>query len=674
MNLPLAIAVPLIIVAALGVWVALDLARIRRTKVLPADPPLRIDGDIDGLLLRLEGGQAFEPLRDRGAIEGACRFMDERWDTSDFRLPTLIRLFWLHAGSLDETARSRIKLALLGFKYWIDQPGKDSMCYWSENHQLLFAAGEYLAGKLFPDERFGNDGKTGREHMAIARERLMVWLSQRWDYGFIEWYSNTYYVEDAAPLSGLVDFAGEARGTVLGDPELAARAAIILDLLHYDLASQSWRGAFVSTMGRGYELGKKGGGGDSMRRITAKAFALEEGEPGKGAHWWKLDHGMDLNLVLSRRYAVPEAIRAVALDLSPAIIRGSTGLDLSELRAEGLLGRRMAQMMMLWGMEAFTNPEAITVSVRHAHQLGLLGNEFLHGLSMVDLGLLRDTGLLGPVSRLLRPVSNGVAIERADTYTYRTPYFLLASAQRHHPGGFGDQQHIWSATISPALSVFTTHPAKSLLSRGALSESPGYWVGNGRNPDVVQDRNVVLAIYVTEGRKGFMEKDIVGFTHAWFPAAYFDESSIEGNRAFGRVGEAYIALLGSSPLGYANAEGQGSREDLLQQGRRTAWVCELGSPATDSTYGSFKARISANTFAFNESKASLAYASGGREFAFAYRGAWTLDGKAMSTGYPRFDSPWVKAERKPGTISIAAGGKRLDLDFRKGTRTEATAP
>ena len=56
---------------------------------------------------------------------------------------------------------------------------------------------------------YENDGKTGAEHMELGKERLNIWLKQRYDYGFIEWYSNTYYVEDIGPLSNLIDFAGD---------------------------------------------------------------------------------------------------------------------------------------------------------------------------------------------------------------------------------------------------------------------------------------------------------------------------------------------------------------------------------------------------------------------------------------------------------------------------------
>ena len=66
----------------------------------------------------------------------------------------------------------------------MDEPGEDSMCYWSENHQILFAASEYLMGQMFPDEVFTNSGITGAQHMEKARVRILDWLEMRWKYGF----------------------------------------------------------------------------------------------------------------------------------------------------------------------------------------------------------------------------------------------------------------------------------------------------------------------------------------------------------------------------------------------------------------------------------------------------------------------------------------------------------
>ncbi|MBL7200967.1 MAG: hypothetical protein ISS56_12540, partial [Anaerolineae bacterium] len=42
--------------------------------------------------------------------------------------------------------------------------------------------------------------------------------------------------------------------------------------------------------------------------------------------------------------------------------------------------------------------------------------------------------------------------------TYRTPDYMLCSAQDYHPGEKGCQQHIWQATLGPDAVAFVTHP------------------------------------------------------------------------------------------------------------------------------------------------------------------------------------------------------------------------
>jgi len=42
--------------------------------------------------------------------------------------------------------------------------------------------------------------------------------------------------------------------------------------------------------------------------------------------------------------------------------------------------------------------------------------------------------------------------------TYKTPDYMLCSAQDYHPGESGVQQHIWQATLGPDAVVFVSHP------------------------------------------------------------------------------------------------------------------------------------------------------------------------------------------------------------------------
>lgn len=86
------------------------------------------------------------------AIDWATAQMGQRQDTSDFSATALLRLLYGFGTStlIAPTVTAEIQSALIGFKYWLDEPGQDPMVYWSENHQILFASAEYLAGNLFP--------------------------------------------------------------------------------------------------------------------------------------------------------------------------------------------------------------------------------------------------------------------------------------------------------------------------------------------------------------------------------------------------------------------------------------------------------------------------------------------------------------------------------------------
>ena len=303
------------------------------------------------------------------------------------------------------------------------------------------------------------------------------------------------------------------------------------------------------------------------------------------------------------------------------------------------------------------NDIVIDNTVAYVDRHDMFSNEFLHELRYFNLDILKKTGALPLLSRLLNPVTNGVAIQRANTYTYKTPDYMLASAQAYHPGSFGDQQHLWNATLSRRVSVFTTHPARPLSEQGVLSGSPGYWVGSGRFPHVVQDRNVVLNIFQPPAGKGYMESAIQDYTHAHFPRERFDEVIIDGRHAFGRTGQTFAALISKYPLHY----NEGTTDDLIQPGLDSYWIFEAGTAGSDGDFATFMQRIKGNPVTFANSR--LTYVSDDRQFDLQYQGDFLLDGEPRQLEYQRFDSPYAQAERKPETIRIEHGGHSLLLDF-----------
>lgn len=120
--------------------------------------------------------------------------------------------------------------AVLNFKYWIDEPGVDIHlpCYFTENHQVLFHSIEYLAGQLYRDRIFTNNGENGEWHREHGRTYLKRWLTWRKRFGFSEWLSNGYYAEDMLGLLILSQLAEEE--------EIRSQAKGLIELLFFDIA------------------------------------------------------------------------------------------------------------------------------------------------------------------------------------------------------------------------------------------------------------------------------------------------------------------------------------------------------------------------------------------------------------------------------------------------------
>jgi hypothetical protein len=636
------------IVVAVAALTAYEHMRNSAIEEIPSrDRSLKLDVNNSKILYAIEHGQEYD-----GAIfDDTYTWVSRRFDASDFRLQSLARILYEHKGKITDAEYQTIKKTFTEFKYWMDQPGTDGMCYWSENHQLLFAASEFLAGQYWPDDTFTNMGITGLEHTAMAKERLLIWLEQRWLYGFTEWYSNTYYVEDIAPLANLIDFAD--------DEEIVIKATIILDLLLYDLASQSYKGTFIASSGRMYANGKRYGENNSMQAVSDSIW-----DPARWGHEPSNRIGMDYNFVTINNYSVPPVIKAIGEDDSRTVITKATnGLNLTELADHGLNGTAEPQIMMQWAMEAFSNDLVIENTVAYLDKNNMFGNDFLHDFKTFNLSIFTKTGLLPLVSRMLNPISNGVAIQRANTYNYKTPDYMLTTAQAYHPGSFGDQQHLWNATLSRTVSVFTTHPAKPLPDNGRVTGSPNYWVGGGRFPHVVQNENVVLNIFDLPTEPTFMEKSVLAYTHAHFPSQRFDQIVIEDNYAFGRVGDTYAVLIGKNSLNYVD----GSDDDLIQQGRNTFWIFEAGSKTEDNSFDDFITRIKSNPIIFENNQ--LTYTSNSNKLDLNYQENFIVNEAVQNLEYTRFDSPYIKSEREPQTMSFEHKGKSLYLDFYKMIRT-----
>jgi hypothetical protein len=191
------------------------------------------------------------------AIEG----INQRRDCSDFYLVGLLGAMYRYWGdpSFPETLKKPLEECVLNFRYWMDEPGSDAMCFWSENHQILFHACEVLAGQLYADRTFTNTGKTGQWHREKGERMALSWLKKRGTGGFREWDSNCYFEEDLLAMVYLADLAQT--------PQVYEMAAVVMDKMFFSMALNSFRGVFGSTHGRTYSQLIKGGRVESTSGI-----------------------------------------------------------------------------------------------------------------------------------------------------------------------------------------------------------------------------------------------------------------------------------------------------------------------------------------------------------------------------------------------------------------------
>ena len=634
-------------------------------------------------------------------LEGAIERIDIREDCADFTACGLIRFYLENEHRLAEENKAEIKECLIGFKYWMDQyDGRtDSMCHWSENHQILFAVTEYLVGCEWPEAIFA-DGKSGEAHAEMARERIEAWMYQRYYYGFNEYYSNNYYPEDIAPMANFIQFAERE------DSEMVARMKIIMDLIWIDIATQSYKYvdkdggveyAFISASGRMY-MDNKASDDTGNRLRPYINLVLENGEDYKEVEnrffvcfrrmYEATENGEPI-------YRVPDVIKEIFNDTSEKqIVKSSNGISLDELVADGFVGPEVAQIMMQMGMEAFSNEQVIDNSIAYLKENKLFGNEFLNDFKLVNLWPLTLTGSLGKASALLNPSTNGKAIQRANVYTYQTYYYSMSTAQQYYAGDYADQHQVSLATLGGDLTVYTSQPMRN-SSRGQ------YWVGYGRLPYSVQDENVNISIYTIPEKTGMLEPHVVGYTHAYFPVGLFDEVNtdyLEKGYIFGRKGDSYIMLHALSDSegalmfkndmeGVTEADLESDRSkikdsvrelieasgdlryDLIFEGGSThAWITELGCAADN---GSFEAFIDATyQNAYEYSDMVVHYQSGEKRFEVRYDDYFLLNGELVNTDYARYESDYVNGsvERGADVIALSFNGYSLTLSYSESRR------
>lgn len=247
---------------------------------------------IGRVLSMLHSGEIDQALL-RSILERSLDFIVNREDCSDFWMVPLLWIWRDYREQLPGDLRQAVRDAIIGYRYWVDEPGNDAMWFWSENHVLCFHVTQYVAGRLFPEVVFTNSGRTGREQEYEGASKLARWFDSIEAEGLAEWNSSAYYPIDFIGLLGLQHMA---------DGPLKARATGMLDRICQMVALHTTAGVPGGSQGRAYNKELLGGPLTELVSIVRIAF---------GTGW--LNHGVTAPPMLAASdYEPPESAIAFA--------------------------------------------------------------------------------------------------------------------------------------------------------------------------------------------------------------------------------------------------------------------------------------------------------------------------------------------------------------------------
>nr|MDO8087376.1 hypothetical protein [Candidatus Sigynarchaeum springense] len=603
---------------------------------------------------------------DESAIVDALGDINALKDTMDFDLNYILRILYLDQASqvLSAGIKQTLKDAIVGCKYWYTEPGDDSAIYWTENHQILYHTAELLAGQLYPADVFPRSGMTGQDHVDHAIPLIDRWIGWKGKFGFTEWHSNVYLNLDVGALLNLVDFAANS--------SIQTKAAMVLDLIGFDLACNYYKGIYGTAHGRAYD--------DNVRGTSATSPAAEGTAEmawvflGLGYH----RPGMAKNvgaagMGTTDSYHPPAVLEAIAKNAMAGIEhRSRDGITVDDGAAWGI-GYTEEELPFWWEMAAPVAPPTIDVTFATMEKYGIdpaivCGTgipEILKGGSAIRGLSLRD------YSEMLGTITRGTVLGKVNTYTYRTPRYQLSGVQDRMKGYAGFQEHYWQASLDDDAYVFTCAP-------GGLGFRPftGGWKPRTtfyKNVGVIQyDRPLMppeaeIAALLIDGAINmvFGERP---YNHAYFPRWAFDSVVSAGKWTFGARNGSYVALYSEQPTYWA------SNYDLTALGRKNAWVVELGSVDEQGSFQHFVDIVSAASISAVPLGLGydITYQSPSRGTVHvAWDGEMRVNGTGVDLGdYPRYDNPYCTQAFGTTTTFIHLGAQNLTLDFAAGTRVE----
>lgn len=399
------------------------------------------------------------------------------------------------------------------------------MEYWSENHYIMFASSEYLAGQLWEFDEFqpgkeflyGDEERmgilSGRQRQERGKARVLRWLNHRLMFGWTEFNSSGYYREHLWALLNLVDFAM--------DTEVREKAKVVTDLLLFDLARFSHKGAMGAAGGRSQFKSKASGwdngSGDAVELLfgTRGMFSDVDSEIGAA--------------MATSTYKVPDVLVEIATHppQSGFVDRSRVSITFDEAykygiwfsqesdevdsRRQGYASKLAAHsrhiqsandeiarthsdygvnedsIVFWWGTSAFMNKQVVRGALDTIDKFGLDECEAFRELAgmIKKLTLVQGAGVgavlgaavgmpligavVNPLLGIVLADAEDIADEfsvllegstrtRANVLTYRNGDVMMSSIQNFRAGQWNWQSNVNQVTMNRALSVFTNAP------------------------------------------------------------------------------------------------------------------------------------------------------------------------------------------------------------------------
>lgn len=618
------------------------------------------------------------------ALEDRWDQIDEWRDTRDFAFNYLHWVLGLADGAtpmrtVDSAVIEAIEQRLVDNRFRYDDPMPadrvDHQWYWSENHLLIFAVVEYLAGQRMPDRTFTVTGLTGAEHMARTKPRILEWVAERARFGFSEWHSTTYMRKNIEPLGTLIEFAD--------DPELVQAATIGLDLCLLDMAGHCHAGKYSASQGRNYGIGHAGtseldGNSDVIWLVFDSPLSFS-GSRGNATN----------SVAGATRYRPPQVLADMALAGAAGVTRERHGIFVDG--ADPVIDDPQApfgkdfddpeNLEFWWSQGAVGLWQLTDISLAESREHRLFESDLVAPVkALVDLNG-GDPVRIKPWLRDNHAVVNFGQLREANSYNWRGEHVAMASVLDHRFGQMRDQIRAWQARIDAGTYIFTQHPAKPAPAGGLDDDAkPGYWTGEASVPRSAQHERTSIHIYQPAWDATTVDPilwTVFGYqpeTHAFVPQEKFDEVVRDGNWTFARKGDGYLALWSWREVGWRIHEPVADAENPYTQpfdlvaagGADNVWLCEAGDVDASGSFADFQAACRAQEpdVARDDVGFTMAWRSpSAGDVSFGSTAPFVVNGEQpQQADFPRHESRWGTVEAHTTALELRSDTATLILD------------